>query len=292
MSGEGSGETDAAFDGPPRRAATDAPDDPDAAFVVDLDVFEGPLDLLLSLARSQKVDLAEISIAALAEAYLGWLAEARRRRLDVAADHLVTAAWLAYLKSRLLVPAEEAEEPPADELARDLAFRLKRLEAMRAAAERLFAGTLVGRDVFLRGSPEPTVATRTVLWQADLKGLLEAYVGARAREIASEMHIARRRVWSLVDARERLERLVGRLPEWVTIESVMAMLPDAPDERRTVLASTFGASLELAREGDLELSQPRPFGPLYVRARSGGGRAGPAAGEGDGEGAADGEEGA
>lgn len=236
---------------------------------LDIRGFEGPLDLLLALARSQKVDLTRISVSDLAEQYLAFIEAARKIRLELAADYLVMAAWLAYLKSRLLVPKPAADdEPSGEELAAELAFRLKRLEAMRKASEDLLARPQLGRGVLARGAPEPIGVKRTTKWQASLYDLLSAYATQRQREIGTVVHMGRRVVWSLTDARAALERVVGRIADWTPIDQLLRRYMSDPSERPTVLASTFSASLELVREGRLELRQTAPFAPIYVRTRS------------------------
>ncbi|MEZ5840166.1 MAG: ScpA family protein [Hyphomicrobiales bacterium] len=249
----------------------------DPTFVIDVAGFEGPLDLLLTLARNQKVDLARISILALAEQYLGFIENLRRLRLEVAADYLVMAAWLAYLKSRLLLPEPPGdEEPTGEELAAMLAFRLQRLEAVRSAAGRLFARDRLGRDVFARGAPEPLEVRRQAVFADTLYDLLKAYGSLRQRTIVSSVHVRRRPVLSLPDARDMLMRLMGGAVDWVPIEGFLAdYLEDAPEGRTSVIASSFSASLELVREGVMELRQAEPFGRLYVRRRPDG--------EGDGQ---------
>ena len=261
------------------RGAADA--DPDA-LVVDVDGFEGPLDLLLTLAKTQKVDLARISVLALAEQYLAYVERARALRLELAADYLVMASWLAYLKSRLLLPPAEDEPLTGDELAADLAFRLQRLAVMREKAAALFARPRLGRDVFARGAPEKTVVTREITWQASLFDLLTAYAERRQRGMVTEVRFAKRTVWSLVDARKILERLVGRWADWVPLEMILSGIAAAPEERRTVRASGFGAALEMAKEGRVTIRQASPFSPIYVRAAAPAAR--PTAGApGDGE---------
>lgn len=237
------------------------------ALVVDLGDWEGPLDLLLTLARNQKVDLARISILDLVDQYLAFVERVRERRLELAADHLVMAAWLTYLKSRLLLPKPpEDDEPTGEELAAQLAFRLRRLEAMRERAAELVARPRVGRDVFLRGRPEPTRVVVRPVWEASLFDLLSAYAGFRERTLVTEVRVGGRAVWSLVDAREILERLIGPLGDWVPLERLIA--PHlAPETRATLIASTFAASLEMVREGLLELSQAGAFSPLMLRPR-------------------------
>ncbi len=241
----------------------------DPSLVVDVDGFEGPLDLLLTLARNQKVDLTRISILALVEQYLAFVQEARRLRLELAADYLVMAAWLAYLKSRLLLPDPKNEdEPTGEELAAALAFRLRRLEAMRSAAARLMERSRLGRDVFARGMPETISVERTNVWHASLYDLLVAYAAQRQRRSVTSVHVRRRTVWSLQEARDLLVRLVGRSADWAPIDRYLVRYLADPEQRPTVLASTFSASLELVREGEIELRQAEPFAPLYVRSRS------------------------
>ncbi|MEW5422984.1 ScpA family protein [Amorphus sp. 3PC139-8] len=255
------------FEAPVRAERTDADAD---ALHVDIRGFEGPLDLLLALARSQKVDLTRISVSDLAEQYLAFIEEARRIRLELAADYLVMAAWLAYLKSRLLVPKpENDDEPTGEELAAELAFRLKRLEAMRKAAEDLTARPQLGRAVMARGAPEPIGVKRQTRWQATIYDLLSAYASQRQREMVTVVRMRRRVVWSLTDARQALERMVGRIVDWTPIDQLLLRYLSDPSERTTVLASTFSASLELVREGRLELRQTGAFAPIYVRTKSG-----------------------
>jgi len=242
------------------------------ALIVDVDGFEGPLDLLLALARTQKVDLARISILALVEQYLAFITEARRLQLELAADYLVMAAWLTYLKSRLLLPPPPAdEEPSGEELADALAFRLRRLEAMRDAAARLAGRPRLGRDVFARGAPEPIALTTRPLWRATLYDLLAAYAAQRQRQAVTTIRVARRAVWSLLDARTILQRLVGEVSVWTELDQLMAAYLADPAERTTVRASTFTATLELAKEGLVELTQTSAFAPIYLRARPAGG---------------------
>lgn len=239
----------------------------EGGLVVDVVGFEGPLDLLLSLARSQKLDLARISILELAEQYLAFIAAARRLRLELAADYLVMAAWLAYLKSRLLVPDEpDDDEPSGEMLAADLAFRLRRLDAMRDVAGRLMARRRLGIDVFSRGAPEAVVVEKRPEWQVSLYDLLVAYANHRQRSMVTRVKVGRRTVWSLLDARLVLERLIGSAAGWVEIDALLADYMRTGEERVTVRASSFSATLELAREGGLEIRQEAPFAPLFVRA--------------------------
>ena len=240
--------------------------DNEPAFRVDVDGFEGPLDLLLELARRQKVDLAKISVLALAEQYLEFVEEARKVRLELAADYLVMAAWLAYLKSRLLLPdAPKGEEPPAEELAAALAIRLRRLEAIRAAAEKLVNRPRVGRDVALRGAPEGVAITKRPAYHASLYDLLSAYAQQRQKHALSRVTLKQRIVWSLAEARDAIERLAGHNIEWAVMDEILIEYFVTPELRRTVRASTFSASLELVREGRIELRQDRAFAPIWVR---------------------------
>lgn len=243
------------------RAAAERP-----TFVVDVDGFEGPLDLLLDLARRQKVDLARISILALADQYLAFVEAARAERLDLAADYLVMAAWLAYLKSRLLLPepSSDEDEPPAEMVAAALAFRLRRLEAMRRAGRALLARPLLGEDRFPRGETPEAASVDRPQWTATLYDLLTAYARQRTRNLRTEVTIARRPTWSLAEARAALERLVGRTAEWSRLDGLLLRYM-TPELRASVVASSLGASLELAREGSMELRQERAFGPLFVR---------------------------
>jgi segregation and condensation protein A len=232
---------------------------------LDLDGWEGPLDLLLTLARSQKVDLAKISILALVEQYLAFIADAKRLKLEIAADYLVMAAWLAYLKSCLLLPRDAEADPSPEELAMRLQLRLQRLSAMRDAGARLLARDRLGRDVFLRGSPEGLRVVRKALWQADLYDLISAYGSVRARTEPAVHIVGRRPVMTLEEALLRVERLVGSKVEWTRIE---AFLPETEDFefRKSALASSFVAALELARTGRVEIDQKGAFEPLYIRA--------------------------
>ena len=238
------------------------------ALVIDVDGFEGPLDMLLAMARLQKVDLAKISMLALAEQYLTFIREAERLRLEVAADYLVMAAWLAYLKSRLLLPRETKDdaEPSGEELAQRLAFRLMRLEAMRDAAAKLMTRMRYGREVFGRGMPEGVRTVRDTTYTAQIHDLLLAYAQQRSRT-AKRVHVVKARtVWSIKDARRRLQDLVGEaIGSWVQLDLFLERFLPTPEAGKTVLASSFGASLEMAREGMIEIRQEEPFGPLYMR---------------------------
>ena len=234
---------------------------------IDLDGWEGPLDLLLTLARSQKVDLKAISILALVDQYLQFVEQARAIKLEVAADYLVMAAWLAYLKSGLLLPRDPEIEPSPEELALRLQLRLERLNAMREAGARLIARDRVGRDVFQRGSPEGLRTQRKAVWQAEIYDLIAAYgvITARTRPV---MHVvAHRAVMTLEAALERVARLLGMAVDWDVIEHFLPESATGPF-RKSALASSFVAALELARQGKVELRQKSPFAPLYLRAPS------------------------
>lgn len=242
------------------------------SFVIDVEGFSGPLDLLLALARTQKLDLSKISVLSLAEQYLVFIAEARRLRLELAADYLVMAAWLAYLKSRLLLPREDDKEDQvsAEEMAQRLTFRLMRLEAMRNAAAQLMTRPRLGRDVFARGMPATIKTVRETAWTADLYDLLKAYAIQRQRTIKVVHRVAARKVWSIKDARRRLEQLVGASSgSWVQLDLFIARYLPVDEEEKTVRASSFGATLEMAREGLVELRQEKPFAPIYMRRREG-----------------------
>jgi segregation and condensation protein A len=244
--------------------------DSEPALVVDVEGYEGPLDLLLALARQQKVDLAKISILALADQYLRFIEAARKIRLELAADYLVMAAWLAFLKSRLLLPEPPTQEgPSAEEMATALANRLRRLEAIREAANRLMNRPQLLRDIFPRGEPEQIAEIRHPRYTATLYDLLTAYAAQRQSRVLASVHLARRTVWSLAEARASLERLIG-LPEsedWGCLDDYLVRYVAEPSQRATVFASSFAAALELVREGELELNQRQAFAPIYFRKR-------------------------
>jgi segregation and condensation protein A len=247
-------------------AAERATDEP--ALVVDVEGFEGPLDLLLALARQQKVDLAKISILALADQYLAFIEEARKLRLELAADYLVMAAWLAYLKSRLLLPDTHAPEgQSAEQMAAALALRLKRLEAIRDVAERLFTRPQLDRDVFNRGQPEPIAHIKRPQWSATLYDLLSAYAQQRQRHALARVRFAKRTVWSLAEAREAIERLIGQSSDWARLDEFLIAYVVEPSLAPTVFASSFASTLEMVREGLMEVHQHAAFAPLYVRKR-------------------------
>jgi segregation and condensation protein A len=244
-----------------------AADEP--ALIVDVEGFEGPLDLLLTLARHQKVDLAKISILALADQYLAFIEQARRLRLELAADYLVMAAWLAYLKSRLLLPESgETAGPSAEDMAASLALRLKRLEAFRAIAQDLMARPQLDRDVFARGAPEPIVDIKRPQWSATLYDLLSAYAAQRQKHVLARVQVPHRTVWSLAEARVALERLIGGAADWTRLDEYLIAYVVEPSQRATAMASSFAATLELVREGLLEVHQHAAFAPLYVRKRA------------------------
>ena len=240
----------------------------ESAFLVDVDGFEGPLDLLLELARRQKVDLQKISILALVDQYLEFIDVARRVRLELAADYLVMAAWLAYLKSRLLLPEPpKGPEPAAADLAAALAARLRRLEAIRAAAEKLINRPRLGRDVHLNGSPSGIEILRHPQWKASIYDLLSAYARQRQMQALSRVTLHKRHVWSIHDARAALERLAGIAMEWTIMDHYLIEYCVAPEMRKSVKASAFSASLEMVREGLIDLRQDAVFAPLWVRRR-------------------------
>lgn len=257
------GETD--WQGP----AAGASDADDKALYLELDGWEGPLDLLLDLARRQKVDLRRISILELVDQYLGYVDRAEALRLELAADYLVMAAWLAYLKSALLLPREEQEDPSPEELAMRLQLRLQRLAAMRDSAARLLARDRLGRDVFLRGNPEGLRVDRRNRWQCDMFALLQAYGQVKART-APVVHIVRERlVMTLDSALARVSSMLGLSLDWMELRD---FLPSAsvpcwadPQLRRSALASSFVAALELARLGKADIAQDETFGPLRLR---------------------------
>ena len=244
---------------------------PEEALVVTVDGFEGPLDLLLALARSQKVDIARISVLKLADQYLEFVERARRLNLELAADYLVMAAWLAYLKSRLFLPQPPGAEgePTADEMAARLRWRLQRLDAMREAAARLVARDRLGREVFARGAPEPVNVIKLRTQTDTLYDLLSAYATQRLKKVkGSTYRPVHAPVLLIEEARARLERLVGRLPDWSTLSRLLPIDWSVGVKRRSALASTLLACLELARDGRVEIRQLQPFDEIYVRDRA------------------------
>lgn len=241
-----------------------------STFVVDLGGFEGPLDLLLGLARSQKVDLTQISILALAEQYLEYIEAARKVRLEIAADYLVMAAWLAYLKSRLLLPEPQGEdEPTGEELAARLQFQLQRLQAMRTASEQLMGRARLGIDVFARGMPEGISVLRQSIWACELYELLRAYAeqvqGAPVIPLAVKIPTP----MTVEEALQRLRRIVGEMPDWASLEALLPPNLRTGFERRSAVAATLGASLEMAKAGKLQIRQRQVFGPILLKASTG-----------------------
>ena len=241
--------------------------DPDA-LVVDLGAYEGPLDVLLALAREQKVDLTKISIVKLADQYLAFVQRVKRVRLELAADYLVMAAWLAWLKSKLLLPAPPAaadSEPGAAELAEALAFQLQRLQSLREAGERLIGLPQLGRQVFGRGAPEGLKVVRRPVWQLSYYELLKAYGQVRSLEGARTLTILPSELYSMEAAIERLAGLLGRMPEWTTLQSFLPSGLAGGVVARSAMAAMLSAGLELVRTGRMQLRQDRSFGPIYVR---------------------------
>lgn len=239
------------------------------ALIVDVEGFEGPLDLLLTLGRTQKVDLRKISVLELAEQYLGFVEKARHLRIELAADYLVMAAWLAFLKSRLLLPPDPADEGPSgEEMAAHLAFQLERLQAMREAAAKLMARDRLGRDFFARGLPEAVTQTRKVHHTATLMDLMQAYARIRTRDEFRPLVYDREAVMTMEEALERLRGLIGFAGTWTDLTSY---LPEGwqldPARRRSAMAASFAASLELAKAGAIEIRQGEVFAPIQIRKR-------------------------
>jgi len=249
-----------AFDDAPPHVANDD------ELVLDLDGFEGPIDALLTLARDQKVDLRKISILELADQYLAFIARARRLRLEIAADYLVMAAWLAYLKSRLLLPEPPADgEPSGADLAAALAFQLQRLEAMQEAGKKLMALPQFGRDFFARGAPEPVKIIDIPVWDVTLFDLLKAYGTHPGRRREGMLRIAPLNLFSMDDALKRIGDMLGHVLDWTVLRNFLPEGMDTPLQRRAALAATFAATLELARDGRIELRQESVFGQIYLR---------------------------
>lgn len=239
------------------------------ALVIDVDGFEGPLDLLLTLARTQKVDLLKVSILQLAEQYLAFVEAAKRLRIELAADWLVMAAWLAYLKSRLLLPPEpEAEGPSAEEMAARLAFRLQRLEAMRAAGAKLMARPQLGRERFARGAPEAVEVSRRVEHEASLLDLMRAYARIKTRDDYAPLHVGREPVLTPERALERLRGLIGEVADWTALSAFLPVeWTGEPRRRRSAVAATFAASLELVKRGEAKLRQDSHFSEILIKGR-------------------------
>ena len=250
-------DSDALFDEAPAVAEAER-------LTLDIDGWEGPLDLLLTLARTQKVDLREISILALVEQYLAFIADARKLRLEIAADYLVMAAWLAYLKSCLLLPKDPEADPSAEEIALRLQMRLQRLDAMREAGARLLGRDRIGRDVFVRGAPEGLRLIRTSAWHARPFDLFAAYGTVKARSTPPLHVVHPRSVMTLEEALERVGRMLGTKLDWTRLEAFLPITQD-PQFRRSALASSFVAALELARRGRIDIAQDEAFAPLLVK---------------------------
>jgi segregation and condensation protein A len=245
------------FESPPVRRSDE--------LTLNLDGWEGPLDLLLSLARAQKVDLAQISILELVDQYVAYIGEARALKLEIAADYLVMAAWLAYLKSCLLLPKDPEADPSPEEIALRLQMRLQRLDAMREAGARLLGRDRVGRDTFQRGAPEGLRLVRKSAWRVTAFELFAAYGGVKARS-QPPMHVVHaRNVMTLDEAIERVSQMLGMAIEWTQLEAFLPATDD-PQLRKSALASSFLAALELARRGRIEIDQEEAFAPLLVKA--------------------------
>ena len=257
---------------PPDGFATSGPDviaPGEGELIVNLECFEGPLYLLLMLARDQKVDLRKISMVALVDQYLAHIAQARRMRLELAADYLVMAAWLAYLKSRLLLPEPPAgEEPSGQEMADALQWQLRRLEAMQEVGVRLMARPQLGKDVFARGQPEGAVVVRRAVWDVKLYDLLRAYGDQVRPKDAETYQIEPMQFFSVEEAAERLGRMLGIAVDWQSLEAFLPAGLTDPMRRRSAVASTFVAGLQLAKDGSVELRQTERFGPIYLRKRT------------------------
>ena len=258
--------------------ASDSDPDPVAArlaaeaLIIDVDGFEGPLDLLLMMSRTQKVDLRKISVLELAKQYLGFVEKAKELRIELAADYLVMAAWLAFLKSRLLLPPDPADDGPSgEELAAHLAFQLERLSAMRDAAAKIMARDQLGRDFFVRGVPEDVTRVRSITYTATLLDLMQAYARIRTKDEFRPYTMDRDRILTLEQALERMRGLIGFAGEWAELGS---FLPDGwsedPAMRRSATAATFAASLELVKTGSIELRQGDTFSPIQIRKKSDG----------------------
>jgi segregation and condensation protein A len=241
------------------------------ALIIDVDGFEGPLDLLLTLSRTQKVDLRKISVLQLAEQYLGFVERARALRIELAADYLVMAAWLAFLKSRLLLPPEPGEAgPSAEDLADHLAFQLERLSAMREAAARLMARDQKGRDFFERGLPEDVTRHKVVTYSATLLDLMRAYARIRTKDDFRPFVMDRDHVFTMEQALERMRGLIGYVGEWSDLTSFLPEGWDAtPMRRRSSTAAHFAAVLEMAKRGQISLRQGETFSPIQIRRKDG-----------------------
>lgn len=237
------------------------------AFIIDVDGFEGPLDLLLTLSRTQKVDLRKISILSLSEQYLEFIRQAKELRIELAADYLVMAAWLAFLKSRLLLPPDPTDEGPSgEELAAHLAFQLERLQAMRDVAARLMARDQKGRDFFARGIPEDITRVRSVTYTATLLDLMQGYARLRTRDEFRPYVMDRDSVMTMEEALDRMRHLIGFAGDWTDL---MSYLPEGwtgdPRKRRSATAATFAASLELVKAGKAQIRQSETFAPIQLK---------------------------
>lgn len=246
------------------------------SFQVDVDGYEGPLDVLLMLARDQKVDLTQISILQLADQYLAFVAVARQKNLELAADYLVMAAWLTYLKSKLLLPdMGDDDQPSGEEMAAVLAFQLRRLESIRDAGDNLLKRNQLGRDFFARGAPEAFTVTLRAVLDANLHDLMRAYGDMKRRQVPTSMSIEPVELYTVENALERIRRMLGSTPEWLDLSSFLPDDISDPLVRRSAIASTFAASLELAREGKLNIRQDDVFGRITVSANNDGNQPGP-----------------
>ena len=258
-------------DNPVFKPLLDRDEEPTADLFLSLEGFEGPIDLLLNLAREQKVDLCKLAILPLAEQYLRYIAEARKLRIEVAADYLVMAAWLAFLKSRLLLPVVEQPKDEQDPvaMAEALKFQLLRLEAMQKAALRIQDRPQLGSDIFLRGIPEPIEVTEKPIYYLPIQDLLAAIAAPSRRRKPDSYSIARTRLYSLEESVSRLRHLLGAMPSWDSLQSYLPAVVEADEvmEVRSALASTFAATLELVKNGELELRQDGAFAPIYMRRR-------------------------
>lgn len=261
------------LDADSRIFAEDQRDPEDGPLIVDIDGYEGPLDLLLELARRQKVDLTKISILALADQYLAFIEDATKLRIELAADYLVMASWLAYLKSRLILPRTDDAPADAEDLATKLALRLQRLNQIRQAAQMLMGRHRLGVDLFPCGQPTTIKGAKTKAYDADLIELLQAYAHRRQKVVARHMSVGHRVVWSLVDAKEAIEGILGEIVDWSPVEPfferfIARVDAPPPKARATVKASTLSAMLEMVREGVLDLKQDAAFGPIVIRRKA------------------------
>ncbi|MCK5424700.1 MAG: segregation/condensation protein A [Emcibacter sp.] len=245
------------------------PPDDEERLILDIDGFEGPLDVLLTLARTQKVDLKQISILELVQQFLKFVAEAKLQKLETAADYLVMAAWLAYLKSRLLLPEESSEdELSAEEMAARLTYQLQRLNAIREVSANLMSRNQLNRDVFARGMPEPVIVTKNAVYELSLYELLKGYADHKTRHAIADIKIHKREIYTLDQALERLRGLIGTALDWTDLFQFLPDYAGSEEMTRSIKASLFTASLEMAREGRAEIVQKQVFGPLFIRKRN------------------------